>query len=534
MRTSVSIHLDDDFQERFLSGIKKTCTAIAKTYAPNGDNVIIDRGNYLPHITKDGVTVAKSIFLSDPVENMGSQIVKDICNKTMVESGDGTTSVSILLQSLIEAYRICMQDTNINKREFLNTISDATDFIIKYLESIKLNVTSEEELKSIATISANNDSVIGGLIGSLLHKVGAQGVIDIKESTTGESYFTGITGVKIPSGFASLHFTEMSSGRKIEFENPKIFVTNHKISTLREIKNVTQFCLLENLPLVIFCSDIAPAVLVDLIKNKQENGLQVCVIKIPKYGVDKSTIASDIATITGATLGDKDLDIKLSDFDKIENLGTIENITIQRNYTTLTYEKPTKEFETLITSLKEAKEFAETEVLKEAYSQRLSFLTGGASILYLHANSEAEMTQLRDRIDDAIESTKVAITGGYLYGACKSYVLSADKLDEMIDTCTTPSGKIAIKTLQGALRKMLEILIRTNVGDSEDISHFQEGYTSDLETGYNVLTGELCSLREAKIIEPFSVNKSVIKNAVSGFKVVITTTCGLSIDEDII
>lgn len=534
MRPSVSIHLDADFQSKFLAGIKKTCTAIAKTYAPNGDNVIIDRGNYLPHVTKDGVTVAKSIFLVDPVENMGSQIVKDICNKTMVESGDGTTSVSILLQSLIEAYRSTTQDTTINKRVFLDTLSSATDFVIQYLDSIKHSVTTEAELQSIATISANNDPVIGALIGSLLHSVSATGVIDIKESSTGESYYTSITGVKLPSGYSNIHYTEMSSGRKIEMESPATFVTTHKINTLREIKTVTQHCLLNNIPLVVFCSDIAPGVQLDLIKNKQENGLQVCVVKIPKYGVDKSTIAQDIATITGSTLADKDLDVKLQDYDRVENLGTISSITINRNYTTLTYDAPTPEFTALVNSLKEAKEYAETGVIKEAYEQRLAFLTGGASVLYLHANSEAEMTQLRDRIDDAIESTRVAITGGYLYGACKSYVLSADKLEELKDVTTSPSGVTAITTLQLALRKMLEILIRTNVGDSESLEQYYAGYSADLETGYNVLTGKLCSLKEAKIIEPFSVNKSVIKNAVSGFTMVVTTTCGLTVDEDII
>lgn len=505
-----------DARNKLAEGVDKLANAVTATLGPAGRNVIIEQDQGTPISTKDGVTVAKAISFKDPVENAGAQIVKQASIKTAEQAGDGTTTSTLLAQSILnESLDRIKQGSN--SVDIKRGIDKAVKVVVKYLEQESKEITDEEQLKQIATISANNDTEIGELISTAMDKVGQDGVVTIEESKTGETYLETVEGVQFDRGYKSPYFVTDNSTMTAVLQSPYILITDKRLSNIKELLPILESVSQQSKSLLIIADDIDGEALSTMVVNKMRGILSCAVVKAPSFGDRKKDMLEDIAALTGGTVVSTEKGMRLDKFQG-EWLGKANKITISKDTTTIIdakgdEDKITQRVEDIKTLIDETSSPYEKEKLQE----RLSTFIGGVAIVHVGGMTEVEVKEKKDRVDDALHATKAGLEEGILPGGGIALLNAAMLLVDQIggnDNEDEQTGyEIVISALERPFYKILENAGLTNdeIGNIEQ--HIKE--EGDFWFGYNPREQDYFNMFKEGIIDPTKVTRLALENAAS-------------------
>ena len=502
------IEFGPEARRKLANGIDKLANAVTATLGPNGRNVVISKANEYPQSTKDGVTVAKSISLEDPIEELGVQMVKQAAIKTADNAGDGTTTSTLLAQEMVKA-GLTHLNNGMNAVEIKRGIDKAVKEVIEHLQTeISEEISSEEQLTQIATISANNDLEVGALIATAMEKVGRDGVVTIEESRTGETYLETVEGMQFDRGFKSPYFVTNNSTMQSVLERPRVLIYEKKLTQVKELLPLLENMSNQNRPLLIIAEDIDGEALATLIVNKMRGLLKVCAVKAPDFGDRRSLIMEDIATLTGGTVVSPDRGMKLDKFN-LDWLGECRLATISKEETTLVdgggdEEKIKARVEDLQHQIEHAKSAFEVEKLQE----RLAKMVGGVAIVYVGGNTETEMREKKDRVEDALHATKAAIEEGIVPGGGMALLHARNGIKDFNNI----GSKIVYEVCSSPFKKIL-----SNAGYvQEDIYNALSGATGgDYWYGFNLKTDDFDDMKTIGVIDPTKVTRTALQNAAS-------------------
>lgn len=498
-----NLNFGEEARIKIFKGITKLTNAVSSTLGASGKCVILEDEYGKPVITKDGVTVANAITLLDPVENIGATLIKEAARKTVSEAGDGTTTATVLSHAILEeAYRSLKGES---PRDIKQGINSAVEKVIKYLESISIPVEGKM-LENVASISANNDIELGKIIAKAFSSVGDNGVVMMEESENDETTVELIEGTEYEKGLKNMHFVTNQTNGTADLENPLVLLVDSEIENIRKIQAILEYAIKEKRSLLII-ADVDQQVLSALAMNKLKGNLKVNVIDAPTYGVHKKQILDDLALITGATVVDEnlgdDLDLISPDF-----LGTCtKTVTSQANTIIQLNEMP-KAVQKLTLEIKKQHDAENNVTKKNKLERRLARLSAKVAIVKVGANSEVELKEKLDRVEDAICATKAAIKEGIVPGGGialldASNIVSKDNKSE------------------AALLEAIKAPYRTILKNAE----INEVYPSSEGEGLNVVTGKMVNMIEAGIVDPLQVTKSALKNAASVANTILSTDC---------
>jgi len=505
-----------DARNKLAEGVDKLANAVTATLGPAGRNVIIEQDQGTPISTKDGVTVAKAISFKDPVENAGAQIVKQASIKTAEQAGDGTTTSTLLAQSILnESLDRIKQGSN--SVDIKRGIDKAVKVVVKYLEQESKEITDEEQLKQIATISANNDTEIGELISTAMDKVGQDGVVTIEESKTGETYLETVEGVQFDRGYKSPYFVTDNSTMTAVLQSPYILITDKRLTNIKELLPILESVSQQSKSLLIIADDIDGEALSTMVVNKMRGILSCAVVKAPSFGDRKKDMLEDIAALTGGTVVSTEKGMRLDKFQG-EWLGKANKITISKDTTTIIdakgdEDKITQRVEDIKTLIDETSSPYEKEKLQE----RLSTFIGGVAIVHVGGMTEVEVKEKKDRVDDALHATKAGLEEGILPGGGIALLNAAMLLVNQIggnDNEDEQTGyEIVISALERPFYKILENAGLTNdeIGNIEQ--HIKE--EGDFWFGYNPREQDYFNMFKEGIIDPTKVTRLALENAAS-------------------
>ncbi len=513
------IKFDTSAREKLLNGVNQLADAVKSTLGPAGKNVMIDKGAGAPLVTKDGVTVAKSIDLEDPFENLGAQMCKEVASKTNDIAGDGTTTATVLAQAIARE-GLKNVAAGANPMELKLGIDKAVKDITNNLDQLAQKVEGKKSIAQIATISANNDKEIGELIADAMDKVGEDGVITIEDSKTAETTLDAVVGMEFDRGYLSPYFVTNSENMSCVLEEPLILMYDKKISAMADIMPHMEYAAQNGKPLLIIAEDIDGEALSALIINKMRGAIKVCAVKAPGYGESRNENLSDIAVLTGGTLIEEVTGIKLADADPSMTLGSAKSVKITANTTTIVEGAGTKEAITeRITSLKSSIT-PETGTYEKAKLQsRIAKLSGGVAVIHVGAATEVEMKEKKDRVDDALHATRAAVEEGIVAGGGVA-LLRASKGLTLDSTNDEKTGyNIVMKAVEEPLRQIV-----TNAGleASVVVNKVKEMVGNK---GFNAKIGEYQDLVANGVIDPVKVTKTALKNAASIASLILTTEC---------
>jgi chaperonin GroEL len=509
------IEFGPEARKKLANGVDKLANAVTSTLGPNGRNVVISRAGDHPQSTKDGVTVAKSISLEDPIEELGVQMVKQAAIKTADHAGDGTTTSTLLAQEMVKQGLIHLSN-GVNAVEVKRGIDKAIKEVVEYLQmEISEEISSEDQLTQIATISANNDSEVGALIATAMEKVGRDGVVTIEESRTGETYLETVEGMQFDRGFKSPYFVTNNSTMQSVLEKPKVLIYEKKLTQVKELLPLLEDMSRQNRSLLIVAEDIDGEALATLIVNKMRGLLKVCAVKAPDFGDRRTLIMEDIAILTGGTVVSPDRGMKLEKFNT-EWLGECRLATVGKEETTIVDGSGSEEaiqqrVEDLQNQIENAKSAFEMEKLQE----RLAKMVGGVAIVYVGGNTETEMKEKKDRVEDALQATKAAIEEGIVPGGGSTLLYAREaitKSREELDSNVHIGKSIVYKACAAPFMKIL-----TNAGYSEGECYglINQMDPSNSWMGYNLKTETFVNMKEAGIIDPSKVTRTALQNAAS-------------------
>ena len=498
-----NLNFGQEAQNQVFKGIDKLTQAVSSTLGASGKCVLLEDDQGKPVITKDGVTVANSIVLLDPVENMGATLLKEAARKTVNEAGDGTTTATILAHAILEEAKVNHSKTS--TRELKDGINIATKKVIKYLEKNSIPVKGSM-IDNIATISTNNDPELGKIIGDAFRSVGQTGVVMMEYSDNSSTEVELVDGVQYNKGLGNPHFITNHEKKSCELENPAVLLIESPVENIRQIQSVLEYVIKNNKPLLII-ADVEPPVLATLAMNKTKGNIKVNVINAPTFGVNKRETLDDLALLTGATVINEDLG---DDMDLIqpELLGSCLKATTTEKDTVIQVGEPSEEILSIITQIKE--ELSTTTITAKIINleKRLARLSAKIAIVKVGANSDIELKEKADRIEDAICATKAAIKEGIVPGggiALLNAALSIKEKDE--------AEKVLTKAIVAPFRVILENAgLKTNIPDKKG-------------NGINVITGKEVNMIKSGIIDPLLVTKSALKNAVSVATTILSTDC---------
>jgi chaperonin GroEL len=504
------IEFGPEARAKLVSGIDTMANAVVSTLGPNGRNVVISKPGQSPQSTKDGVTVAKNISLDDPTEELGVQMIKQAAIKTADNAGDGTTTSTLLAREMVKA-GLSALDEGANAVDIKRGIDSAVEQVITQLRTINEDVSSPEQLEQIATISANNDETIGKLISRAMEKVGREGVVHIEESKTGETYLETVEGMQFNRGFKSPYFVTNNNTMTSTLNDVYVLVADHKFTQVKELLPILEGVSNTNKSLLIIADDIDNEALATLIVNKMRGTLKVCAVKAPEFGDRKKLVLEDIATLTGGQVFTKEKGMKLEKFSW-EWFGEARVATISKEKTTIVDGKGSEEAITSrVEELSTQIENAQTPFEMESLQNRMSKFVGGVAIVHVGGNTETEMNEKKDRVDDALHATKAAIEEGILPGGGVA-LLGASLKVECKGNADFEFGAYIVK--KACKQPFIQIL--TNAGytneEATEISTTVETLNWD---GYNIKTSENVNLKDAGIIDPFKVTRSALQNASS-------------------
>ena len=516
---SKEIKYSNEVRELIGNGVNALANAVKVTLGPKGRNVGMQRPFGPPQITKDGVSVAKEISLSDPFENMGAQLVKEVASKTNEDAGDGTTTATVLAQAIyIEGAKLVAAGHN--PMDLKRGIDIATADVLDYLKTHSQTVSSMEDIANIGTISANNDAGIGRMIADAMDKVGKEGVITIEESKTAETYSEIVEGMQFDHGYLSPYF--VTNGEKMisEYENPLILLTDKTISNMQEMMGVLEKVTSANRPLIIVAEGLEGDALTALVVNKMRGTLKVSAVKAPGFGDIRKEMLKDMAIVTGGTFISAELGLELSGVE-LEHLGTAAKVTMTKDSTTIVDGAgDSKLVEERLSLLKRQVEETTSDYDREKLQERMAKLSGGVAILYVGAPSEPEMHEKKDRVEDALNATRAAVEEGIIVGGGVALAKASESFKDM----TEYEGEVqfGINILARAIQAPLR-QIAQNAGQEASVVYNKTVESNDFNFGYNAREDRYENLLELGIIDPTKVTMSALSNAASVAGLMLTT-----------
>jgi chaperonin GroEL len=521
-----------DLKKKLLEGVNKINASVSSTLGPAGRNVIIRGADGAIKITKDGVTVAQSFTkLEDPIEDIGAQMIKSVSVRSADKAGDGTTTSTLLASVMVnEGIKAITQGSN--AVEVKKGIDKAVSAVVAGLKSISKDISSEDQIKQVATISANNDIEIGTLIATALDKVGTDGVVAIEESKSGETSLEVVEGMMFDRGFKSPYFVTDNSTMQAIFDKPLIFLYDGRLTSTAQVLPLLQAAHAESLPLLIVAEDIEHEALAILVVNKANATIKVCAVKAPDFGDRRTAILEDIAILTGGTVvsptkGNKIEKMKPDEFKPL--FGKARMVNVSSKDTTIIDGKGSVEgIEQRLNDIKKQIEIAKSNFEIEKLQERLSKLTGGVAIINVGGMSEIEMREKKDRVDDALHATKAALDQGIVPGGGMALINCIDLLKEAVLDCDNDDQELGVRIVTKALYAPFKtILTNAGIENAYEILSSVKNYAVDEDDstwyGYNAKTGEIQNFFTAGILDPTKVTRTAIENAASVAGTILTT-----------
>jgi chaperonin GroEL len=523
------IKFDIEARDGLKRGVDALANAVKVTLGPKGRNVIIGKSFGGPTVTKDGVTVAKEIELKDPLENMGAQMVKEVASKTNDLAGDGTTTATVLAQAIVKE-GLKNVAAGANPMDLKRGIDKAVEAIVADLaKQAKVVGSDSEKIKQIASISANNDEVIGELIATAFGKVGKEGVITVEEAKGTDTYVDVVEGMQFDRGYLSPYFVTNPEKMNVELENPYILLYDKKVSSLKELLPVLEPVAQSGKPLLIIAEDVDGEALSTLVVNKLRGALKIAAVKAPGFGDRRKAMLEDIAILTGGTVIAEESGYTLENAT-LEMLGTAEKVTIDKDNTTIVNGAGKADLiKNRVNQIKGQMETTTSDYDKEKLQERLAKLAGGVAVLYVGAASEVEMKEKKDRVDDALHATRAAVEEGIVAGGGVALLRAKSSLDKIkADNADEATGiQIVARAIESPLRTIVE---NAGLEGSVVVAKVAEGKG---DFGYNAKTDEYVDMLKAGIIDPKKVTRVALENAASVAGMILTTECALvEIKED--
>ncbi|MFL5243921.1 MAG: chaperonin GroEL [Gemmataceae bacterium] len=522
----------DEARKKLLSGAAKLAKAVGSTLGPTGRNVILDKSFGGPTVTKDGVTVSKEIDLPDPFENMGAKLVNAVAQKTSDVAGDGTTTATILALSI---YQEGLRNITVgaNPMAVKRGIDKAVEAVVNKLNDMSKKLSKKEEMEQVASISANNDPVIGKLMADAFEKVGKDGVITVEEGKTSETTLDFVEGMQFDKGYISPYFITDAQDMKAEMEDCLILIHEKKLSNVRDMLPLLEKVAQAAKPLLIIAEDVESEALAMLVVNKLRGILNVCAVKAPGFGDRRKAMLGDIATLTGGEFLSEDLGIKLENVT-LEQLGTAKTIRVEKESTTIINGAGKKEaIQKRIEQIRTQMENTESEYDKEKFSERLAKLTGGVAIIRVGAATEADMKQKKGRVEDALHATRAAVAEGILPGGGTALIRAipaAQEVGKKLEADEKLGAEIVVRALEKPIRTLAENSGTDGAVVADEVR--QRGEKS-ANIGYNANSGEYVDMFKAGIVDPTKVTRSALQNAASIASLMLTTEVMITkIDED--
>ena len=517
------ITFDTSARDRLKKGVDKLADAVKVTLGPKGRNVILDKKFGAPSITKDGVSVAKEIELKDAIENMGAQLVKEVASKTADAAGDGTTTATVLTQSIF-AHGIKNVAAGANPMDLKRGIDKAVIAVVENLKKQSKNIKGSQEITQIATISSNNDAEIGKMIATAMDKVGKDGVITVEEAKGTETEVKTVEGMQFDRGYLSPYFVTNTEKMEADLESPYILIYDKKVSSMKELLPILEATAQTGKPLLIIAEEVEGEALATLVVNKIRGALRVAAVKAPGFGDRRKAMLEDIAILTGGKVISEETGMKLEDA-KLEYLGRAEKINIDKDNTTIVNGAGKKaEITGRINQIKAQIETTTSDYDKEKLQERLAKLSGGVAILYIGAATEVEMKEKKDRVDDALHATRAAVQEGIIPGGGVAYIRAIDALKNLETDNDDQSTGVNIVRL--ALESPLRV-IAENAGQegSVVVNKVRDGKK---DFGYNASENRFEDFFAAGIIDPTKVARLALENAASIAGLLLTTEAVVS------
>lgn len=515
------IIFDIDARTKMKRGVDVLANAVKITLGPKGRNVVIEKKFGAPTVTKDGVTVAKEVELEDTIENIGAQMVKEVASKTADIAGDGTTTATVLAQSII-AEGVKMVTSGSNPMDLKRGIEKATAKVVAHLSSQSQTVGSDNsKIQQVASISANNDSEIGKLIAEAMKKVGKEGVITVEEAKGTDTTVDVVEGMQFDRGYISPYFVTNSEKMETELQNPYILIYDKKISNMKDILAILEKVAQGGRPLLIIAEDLEGEALATLVVNKLRGTLKVAAVKAPGFGDRRKEMLQDLAVLTKGIVVSEEQGFKLENAD-LTYLGSATSVTIDKDNTTIVGGKGKKEdISARVNQIKAQIETTTSDYDKEKLQERLAKLSGGVAVLYVGAATEVEMKEKKDRVDDALHATRAAVEEGIVPGGGVAYIRAIETLNKFKGANEDESAGIAIvkRALEEPLR---QIVANAGIEASIVVQKVKEGKA---DYGFNARTEEYESLLKAGVIDPTKVTRVALENAASIAGMFLTTDC---------
>jgi len=517
------IKFDIEARDGLKRGVDALANAVKVTLGPKGRNVIIGKSFGGPTVTKDGVTVAKEIELQDPLENMGAQMVKEVASKTNDLAGDGTTTATVLAQAIVKE-GLKNVAAGANPMDLKRGIDKAVEAIVADLaKQAKVVGSDSEKIKQIASISANNDEVIGDLIATAFGKVGKEGVITVEEAKGTDTYVDVVEGMQFDRGYLSPYFVTNPEKMNVELENPYILLYDKKVSSLKELLPVLEPVAQSGKPLLIIAEDVDGEALSTLVVNKLRGALKIAAVKAPGFGDRRKAMLEDIAILTGGTVISEESGYTLENAT-MEMLGTAEKIAIDKDNTTIVNGAGSADLiKNRVNQIKSQMETTTSDYDKEKLQERLAKLAGGVAVLYVGAASEVEMKEKKDRVDDALHATRAAVEEGIVAGGGVALLRAKSVLASIKASNADEATGIQIvsRAVEAPLRTIVE---NAGLEGSVVVAKVSEGKG---DFGYNAKSDEYVNMLKAGIIDPKKVTRVALENAASVSGMILTTECAL-------
>ncbi|SRX75516.1 chaperonin GroEL [Aequorivita antarctica] len=517
------IKFDVEARDSIKRGVDALANAVKVTLGPKGRNVIISKSFGAPQVTKDGVTVAKEIELQDPLENMGAQMVKEVASKTNDLAGDGTTTATVLAQAIVKE-GLKNVAAGANPMDLKRGIDKAVEAIVKNLESQSTKVgNSSEMIKQVASISANNDELIGELIAKAFGKVGKEGVITVEESKGTETYVDVVEGMQFDRGYLSPYFVTDTEKMQTELDNPMILLYDKKISSMKDLLPILEPVAQQGKSLLIIAEDVDGEALATLVVNKLRGSLKIAAVKAPGFGDRRKAMLEDIAVLTGGTVIAEERGFTLENAT-IDMLGSAETVTIDKDNTTIVNGAgDKKDIKGRVSQIKSQIESTTSDYDKEKLQERLAKLAGGVAVLYVGAASEVEMKEKKDRVDDALNATRAAVEEGIVAGGGVALVRAIEVLKKI--TTDTSDEATGVQIVARAIESPLRTIVENGGGEgSVVINKVLEGKKN---YGYDAKSETYVDMLKAGIIDPKKVTRIALENAASVAGMILTTECAL-------
>ena len=515
------IKFNKDARELLKSGVDQLADAVKVTLGPKGRNVVIGKKFGAPQITKDGVTVAKEIELEDSFENAGAQLVKSVASKTGDDAGDGTTTATILTQAIVtEGLKNVAAGANPMdlKRGIDKAVNKVVDFI---KESAEIVGDNYDKIEQVATVSANNDPEIGKLLADAMRKVSKDGVITIEESKTRDTNIDVVEGMQFDRGYLSSYFVTDTDKMEVLMENPYILIYEKKISNVKDFLPILQPAAESGRPLLVIAEDVDSEALTTLVVNRLRGGLKICAVKAPGFGDRRKAMLEDIAVLTGGVVISEEKGLSL-DKATLEMLGTAKKVTISKDNTTIVDGAGEKEaIRDRVAQIKNEIAASTSSYDKEKLQERLAKLSGGVAVLYVGANSEVEMKEKKDRVDDALCATRAAMEEGVVVGGGTTYIRAQEALKDLKGE--NPDEQTGINIVCCAIEEPLRQIVANAGGEGAVVvNNVREGKG---DYGYNARKDVYEDLRAAGVIDPAKVSRVALENAASIAGMFLTTEC---------